>query len=157
MPTILSSHSLSCRSDNTEHGVNTDMLHLDKLKVNGKGFKKKIISLQLQFPYQHKAMQRRRKISMRSKGCIILQQKCSTEFLSLLKLTLWAMHWMCKGHCFTGQKDTKHNKKCQTHWSEVCGSSFQQQGGTMQLEKMHGTISSSANNAELVRAHSASL
>lgn len=53
-----------------------------------KDLKKKIISLKLQFSYQHKAMQRRRKISMGSKGFILLQQKCSTKFLNLLKLTL---------------------------------------------------------------------
>lgn len=75
-----------------------------------KDLKKKIISLKLQLPYQHKGMQRRRKISMRSKGCFLLQQKCSTKFLNLLKLTLWTTNWVRKGHCFIGQKDTKHNK-----------------------------------------------
>lgn len=75
-----------------------------------KDFLKKIISLKLQFPYQHKGMQRRRKISMRSKGCFLLQQKCSTKFLNLLKLTLWTTNWVCKGHGFIGQKDKKHNK-----------------------------------------------
>lgn len=88
-----------------------------------KDFLEIFISLKLQFPYQHKAMQRRRKISTRSKGFLILQQKCSIKFLNLLKLTL-SKELNVQRTLFYRTKGYKTQQKCQMHWSEVVEAHF---------------------------------
>lgn len=93
---------------------------------------------------------------MRSKGFLILQQKCSTKFLNLLKLTL-SKELNVQRTLFYRTKGSKTQQKCQMRSSEVVEAHFSSREAQCRWGKVHGAVSSSANNAELGQAHPVAL